>query len=347
MFEDVTVESIKAAILTDAGAELETREGSFLDSMAGPAALEIWKVYQSLSALVSIAFPDDTSGGYLDIEGAKYGITRKSGTKARAVMTLSGTAGTVVPAGTVFLTSGSLEYTLLEAVALTGGADTGTVEAAEVGDEYNVEAGTITQMVVTIPGLSTWTNAAAEGGTDQETDDALYLRIEAYRSKPATSGNAYHYEQWALEVDGVGKVQVLPLADGPGTVTVLVADSNLEPAVETIVDAVAAHIEEERPIGAAVTVAAPEALAVAVAATVTIDGTTDLETVQAALEDSLSAYLKGLVFDAETILYNRVAYLLLSIDGVTDYSALTVNGGTANVSIPDGSIPVLGEVTVI
>ena len=41
VFEDITPESIKAAILAEAGESLETREGSFLDSMAGPAALEI------------------------------------------------------------------------------------------------------------------------------------------------------------------------------------------------------------------------------------------------------------------------------------------------------------------
>ena len=34
MFEDITPESIKTAILAEAGESLETREGSFLDSMA-------------------------------------------------------------------------------------------------------------------------------------------------------------------------------------------------------------------------------------------------------------------------------------------------------------------------
>ena len=115
MFEDITPESIKAAILAEAGESLETREGSFLDSMAGPAALEIWKVYQAMNAVVSIAFVDESSGGYLDLEGAKYGITRKPGAKARCTMTLTGTAGATVPAGTVFVTPGGLEFALTEA----------------------------------------------------------------------------------------------------------------------------------------------------------------------------------------------------------------------------------------
>ena len=187
MFEDITPESIKAAILAEAGESLETREGSFLDSMAGPAALEIWKVYQAMNAVVSIAFVDESSGGYLDLEGAKYGITRKPGTRARCAMTLSGTAGATVPAGTVFVTPGGLEFALTEAVVLTGSGDAGTAEAAEVGGAYNVEAGELSQMAATLPGLSSWTNGPAAGGTDPESDGALYGRIHAYLSRPATS----------------------------------------------------------------------------------------------------------------------------------------------------------------
>ena len=238
MFEDITPESIKAAILAEAGESLETREGSFLDSMAGPAALEIWKVYQAMNAVVSIAFVDESSGGYLDLEGAKYGITRKPGTRARCAMTLTGTAGATVPAGTVFVTPGGLEFALTEAVVLTGSGDAGTAEAAEVGGAYNVEAGELSQMAATLPGLSSWTNGPAAGGTDPESDGALYERIHAYLSRPATSGNAYHYEQWALEVAGVGAARVFPLWNGAGTVKVVLVDGGMEPASAEIVAAV-------------------------------------------------------------------------------------------------------------
>ena len=47
-----------------------------------------------------------------------------------------------------------------------------------------------------------------------------------------------------------------------------------------------------------------------------------------------------------TLLYNRVLALLLSIGGVDNFSALTVNGGTEDLVIPAGAIPVLEEVTV-
>lgn len=41
-----------------------------------------------------------------------------------------------------------------------------------------------------------------------------------------------------------------------------------------------------------------------------------------------------------------VAFLLLSIPGVVDYTALTLNGGTENLTIPADTLPVLKGVTV-
>lgn len=346
MFESITPESIKAAILAKAGDNLETREGSFLDSMAGPAAVEIWKVYQAMNAVISIAFPDESAGGYLDLEGAKYGITRKPGTRARCTMTLTGTAGSTIPAGTVFLTLEGLEFTLLEDVLLTGGSDTGTAEATEIGSAYNVEGGAITRMVTTVTALSAWTNASATGGTDQESDAALYERIRDFRSRQATSGNAYHYEQWAMEVAGVGGAKIFPLWNGAGTVKVVLVDADMEPASSEIVAAAAAHIEEERPIGATVTVAAAQSLSIHVAAKLTLDGSTTLPEVKAVFASELDAYLKTLAFRTSILRYNQVAYLLLSLPGVLDFTSLTLNGGTGNVSIGAEQVPALGEVTL-
>lgn len=346
MFESITPASIKAAILAEIDTDLNTGEGSFLSDLVTPVAMEIWKCYQSLNALIPIAFVDESSGGYIDLECAKYGITRKAGTKAAAAMTFSGTSGTVIPAGTAFLTAGGLEFDLTAAVTLASGTGSGTVEASTAGDAYNVGAGEITNMVTAIAGLSSFSNAAATGGTDEEADTALVSRLTTYRQKPATSGNAYHYEQWALETDGVGAAKVTPLWDGAGTVKVLIAGSDMGPVDSSVVTACAAAIEENRPIGATVTVESAEALTINVAATVTIDGTTTKAAVQTAFSAALETYLQSISFVKYTLLYNRIAYMLLDIAGVTDYSVLTVNGGTVNITIGDDQVPVVGTVTV-
>lgn len=346
MFEDMTPERIKKSIMDAAGLTFEKREGGFLDQLLGPVSLELWKVYQSLAALVPIAYVDESSGGYIDLRCAEYGITRKAGTKARAKMRLTGKAGAVVPAGTAFLTDGGLEFDLIEAVTLTGGADVGEVLAVAVGEQYNITAGELEQMVVTLPGLESWSNEGAAGGTDPETDAALVGRLYDFLQRPATSGNAYHYEQWAKAVDGVGAARVTPLWKGAGTVKVLVVGPEMGPVTSDVAEAVAEAIESQRPVGATVTVESAAGLPVNVSAAVATDGSVTAAQVQAEFSSKLESYLKSVAFREYTLLYNRVAFLLLEIDGVTDYTSLKINSGTGNVVIGAEQVPVLGEVTV-
>jgi uncharacterized phage protein gp47/JayE len=347
MFDDITPESLRAAILANLADTWQTREGSFAANLAAPAALEIWKCYQALAGMVGMFYVDEGSGGYIDLAAANFGIARKAGTRAEAAMTFSGTAGTVIPAGTAFLTEGGTEFDLADAVTLDGaGAGGGTARAAEIGADGNVPAGSLTRMITTISGLDGWTNAAAEGGTDGESDADLCARYYDRLQTPATSGNAYHYRQWALAVSGVGDARIFPLWNGAGTVKVLLVGPDKAPVDSAVVSAAAAYIEEQRPIGAAVTVASAEGVAIDAACTVTLDGSVSAADVQTAFAAALKSYLQSVAFSGGAVLYNRVAYLLLSVSGVTDYTSLTVNGGTANVELTEDQVPVPGEVTV-
>lgn len=363
MYENQTVEAVKARILSaireDQG--LSSMAGGFADGVSGPVAEEISRVYQAISAVPSMLFVDESSGGYIDLVGRQYyNITRRSGTRAYCDITFTGTPGLTIPAGTAFLTAGGLSFALMTQVVLgDAGTGFGRLEAAQVGSAYNVEAGTVNRMYVNLPGLTGYTNEAAEGGTDEESDAALLARIQERVQRPPTSGNGYQYRQWALEVPGVGNAKVVELADGPGTVAVTLVDSNYDEPSEEIVTAAEAHINEERPIGAAVTVAAAQALAVTVAATVTLSAGADRAAVKATFEQALNDHLRTLIDEkfstvyydpdddtAYTLLYNRVLAILLTIPGVVDFTALTVNGSTADVTIQPDQIPILGEVTV-
>ena len=219
------------------------------------------------------------------------------------------------------MTAGGLSYALMAAVALgPEGTGRGRLEAAEAGSAYNVEAGAIDRMYVNLTGLTDYHSEAAAGGTDAESDAALLARVRERVQRPPTSGNGYQYRQWAMEVAGVGSAKVVELPGGPGTVGVTLVDSNDRAPSEEIVEAVTAHIEEERPIGAAVTVTAAGKYG--------------------------AVYYKPADDQPYTLLYNRVLALLLNVEGVENFASLTVNGGTADVTIQAGEIPVLGEVSV-
>jgi uncharacterized phage protein gp47/JayE len=346
MYESLTTEEIKSNILNRIPIDIDVREGSFTNDMISGVAYEIWKLYQSLDSLIPIVFVDETSGEYIDKRCAEYGIMRKTGSKAITALSFIGTDGTVIPGGKVFLTAEGLEYITDTAVTIVSGSATVTAKAAEIGDLYNVTAGVISKQYANLSGITSVTNVAATGGTDPESDAALVARLYTYLQKSATSGNAAHYRQWALEVDGIGNAKITPLWDGPGSVRVLVVGSDNEPLDSAIVENCAAHIEENRPIGVAVTVVSAEGLEINVDAVVTIESSTTTETVQQRFETALSNYLKSIAFEKYVVAYNRIAYILLDIEGVIDYTLLVVNGDIENIVVAENQIPIIGAVEV-
>lgn len=362
MFEDRTTENLKKEALAEISPALgiSTMAGSYADAVAGPLAQAVSRLYQTLPAVVSMLFIDPASGPFIDLVARDYhGLTRRAGTKARCAITLTGTAGTVIPAGTVFLTAAGLQFSLLATTVLSAaGSALGTLESEREGTVYNVPAGAIDRMFVNLSGLDSYTNTQGEGGADPESDEALYNRVDEARKRPAASGNGWDYRRWALEVDGVGEVKVVELWDGPGTVGLTVTDSAFRAPSEKIVRAVLDHVLENKPIGAAPTVTAAREVKVSVTAQVATLGTT-AEAVQEELETRLREHFRSMIqtkyrtiyYGPEedgpyTLMFNRVLALLLSIDGVDIFTGLLVNGGTEDITIPADSIPVLGEVAV-
>lgn len=346
MYENLTVEEVKNDILSRLTSDIDVREGSFFNDMISSAAHEIWKTYQSLDAVVPIVYVDETSGEYIDKRCAEYGITRKQGTKATTILTISGTDGTVVPKSKVFMTANELEFLTDEEVTITGGLVTVIATSIQIGEIYNVAAGTIIRQFVNLKGLTSVTNNEATGGTNEETDTSLVTRLYTYMQSPSTSGNSNHYKQWALEVDGVGDAKIIPIWNGPGTVKVLIVGNDKEPVDGTIASNCLDHIEDIRPIGATVTVESATGLNINVTASISIDASTTLSTVQDTFVTALRTYLKNIAFDTYTIVYNRISYILLDINGVIDYTSLVVNGGTENITIGSEQVPVIGSVVI-
>ena len=350
-YESHTPESIKKAILSELEGTVEIREGSFSNHLASPAAYQLWLVYQLVPWLMQLVFPDETGGELIDLQAADFGLTRTPGVKARVTLeftALMATASPSVPAGTTVVTRDGLKFITLEDAGWSGGVGTALAEAAEIGRIYNVEADAITVMSRNVAGVSYCTNpAAAYGGADEETDVAFLARYKEYLQRPISSGNKNHYIAWAKEVSGVAYDQCVPIWDGPGTVKVIVAGPDKELVDEDVIGEAADHIEAERPIGADVTVVTVSELAVNVSATVTLTAGVTAQAVQAELEASLAEMLLELPFGEATLVrWSRCLALLLDCEGVEDYSAFTVNGGTTNLSVTQEQTPVVGTVTI-
>lgn len=349
MYEDITPEQIQKQIRERTDATCLTGEGSYFELHTKPVAYVLSEFYHKLDALIPIAFVDETSGIYIDKRAGEFGITRKPGYQATVTLTLTGAQGCTIPARTAFTTEDGLRFETLLSVTLgmTGTADV-PATAVECGTQYNVPAGAITRPVQAVSKLDTVTNTqAAQGGMNEESDAALLARLYAHWREPATSSNRYHYEHWALEVVGIGAARCLEVWNGPGTVKVIVADMEIRPVGQQLVEQVAAYIEERRAVGAQVTVESVTGVEIAITAVVVLQEGAALQTVKTDFQAAIQAYIAQTAFDHPFLSYNRIAFLLMGVDGVRDYTALTLNGTQDNIDLQLGQVPVLASVEVM
>lgn len=348
LFEGLTPEIVLERILNRMDpARLQTREGTYVYDQAAPIAREIWRLYMTLDELIDAFYINAFSGPYIDAHGALFNVVRREGTKAACEITMAGTAGAVIPAGTAFYTEDGLEYGLASDVTLRDGTGGGLLRATSVGQKYNVGAGSVVQILRNVRGLDSFECGEATGGTDPEDDESLFQRVDERRKRPATSGNVQHYREWALSVDGVGAVRVTPLWMGNGTVKVLIAGYDRLPVDDTVVARCAAYIETKRPIGAKVTVASARAELVRVSARLVALPSVSRAAVQERLRELVEEYLAETAFEEFTVYANRIGALLMSIDGVVDYQDLLVNGQEGNLELGSDSVPVLEEVALV
>lgn len=293
-------------------------EGSFTYDMLAANAIEFAKTEIELEEAYKAAFADTAEGEYLTKRAAEYGVLRKTATKARGVLTARGTG--TIPRGTLFMTETGTRYAAVEEKVISGSGAV-PVEAVEDGAGGNTAAGTVTKIPMSIPGITAVTNEKEiAGGYDEESDAELRARYLVIVRTPATSGNKYHYYNWAMSVPGVGACRVLPLWNGAGTVKVLVIGADHKAAPAELIEKVRTYIEDVRPIGATVTVASPVPKQVRI--TANIAGTWD----KAAFIADVNAYIRRKSFDLRYLSAAQVGDILMNQTSVVDYENLLLNG---------------------
>lgn len=297
--------------------------------------------------------PENLSGNELDrYIYPRSGLERKAATFAHGSLTVTG-SGTV-PVGMLFESGGGVQYAATDTVAIDG-EGTVPVTCTLDGAVGNLPAHSVKQMPVTVQGIASCDNPEPiGGGYAEESDSEYYARYLVVLRTPATSGNIYHYVQWALEVAGVDHVKVFPRVQGVNTVDVVIADNAGQPASPALVKSVQDYIDPDSegagrgqaPIGAQCFVTAATGKAITVSCTVSKSGTADEESVTAAIKSAVADYLASTVFAQSYVSYGQIAAAILSAEGVVDFEGLAVGGGTSNIAVGERECPVLGEVTI-
>lgn len=208
-------------------------------------------------------------------------------------------------------------------------------------------------------------------GDDVETDEALRERlISALRERPF-GGNVADYKRVVRAIDGVGDLQVYPTWDGGGTVKLSIIGADWMPASVQLVETVQTTVDPPpnqglgygtAPIGAKVTVVAPETVAVNVSAVLTLRAGYTVEQMQALVEEAVGGYLLDIRRDWATpdadrltnytcwVYLARVISAILSVPGVLNATSVMLNGGANDLQLVETGltqqVPILGEVSL-
>lgn len=330
---------------------IDDMPGGFPYDFTMPTAIEKSELIQfHLVRTLMLMFPQYAWGDWLDLHAAAAGIERRPAGYASGSVTVTGDPGTVIPDGAIFCTEATDSTPALEyaadsmAIIPESGSVTVEVTAVEAGRESNTKKNTVVFALTSIKGLSTVNNPDdITGGTDVESDEDLLERIEEenFRDGATFIGNDSDYIRWAKEVVGVGDCIVVPTWNGPGTVKLIIVDSNGEPANARLIEAVYDHIVSPHDRSLRLLPTACAELTVEAATTKKIsytctglvyDDTTDIPTIvsqfkELVMKEYSEAKVEGI------LVYNQVRPLITDIPGVSDFDTFLMNGAEENIPL--------------
>lgn len=363
--EEADADALQEDMMDNLPDDIDDMPGGFPYDFTMPTAILVSEMVQeSLLRVLQQMFPQTAEGEFLGYHAAEARLARKEATYSTGTITITGTAGTVVPAGSTVSTATSddaeaIEFTTDEDVTI---GDSGTVDAkitaVEPGKGSNVNKETVTFLIDTVKGVDNVLNAeATTGGTDEEDDETLRARIEAANATSGKSwvGNDSDFVRWATEVSGVGDCIVVP-ADtaGSSTVKLVLIDSNGVPASDAICQAVYNHIVSPNDRSKRILATGNCKLIVGPAVTVTINYSCTgikydktLTSIDQIVED-YKALVTAEYTEAKAtgiLYYNQLRGHITEISGVIDFDTFTVNGKTENVNLTQEQYGTTGTVT--
>lgn len=357
-----SADTIHKRMINAAPSDISTLEGDFFWDNTRPGAEEIAMLKQMIiSRYLKIFFPQFSYEQYLELIGDFKGIDRKNPTTAIGIVKVEGISGVEIDKGKIFSTvsndeNNSIEFVTLEKKYIDNtGVTYVRVQCTQPGIIGNVLKGSVSVLVTPINGVSKITNEEDfTNGVDIESDDDLRERILLRDRNPSTSGNKYHYKEWALQVPGVGDAKVFPRWITKSGVKVVIVDTEKKATEQVLVDSVYNHIESVRPCGADVTVISAKEVELNIKARISIDSNISIDDAKSNFSKSLEIYLKKMIetfFDDKStgptyISIAKVGSILLTTDGVLDYAELTINEASSNVTIESDEIPIIGNISV-
>lgn len=353
-YKEQTFENIMKRMLSKIPDNLDKREGSIIYDALAPACAEMTELYIELDNILELAFTETSNGKWLEMRCAEQGIYRKEAVKAQRV----GIFNVKVPIESRFSID-NVVYKVIKEIDTTGEDKQYVLECEKAGEIGNTPIGNLLPLNYIDHLESAILSDILVSGTEEESDEALKLRYKQNSEQAPTSGNVFHYMQWAKEVKNVGAARVIPVWDGANTVKVLIVDGDLQQASDEIVNSVQEHIDPNitglgkgtAPIGCKCTV--ESALKTPINISAHINGV-EVSKVLNIFKSKVELYFKDLIKqkwqsgEEYSASYAKIGALLLECiveAGGIDYNNLLINDVIANVELND-NVPALGSVVL-
>lgn len=329
-------------------------EGSFTYDNLSSVANELAKFYSyEAGTLLDRIHIDTATGEDLDRLGRlEHGIPRLEATFEEAKFKIFGDKGKAVADGIGIKSEETESIFYIKGNYVIGdpGVVMATGIAAGKGSGYRLYPGAKLKFLERYTGLTkVEIDTASSGGYDRESDESYRKRIHEAEANVVGYGNIAWYKATAKSVAGVGKVKVIDLARGPGTVDVLIVAEGNEAANEALVKKVKDVIENNRLAGADVIVKAANTYPIDINATIRIKAGANIEDVKTAFKAALNAYFSDLDFDTslkQRISYAKILGLLLNIANVADVDNMIMNKRTESIDIEPGSFPIISGINI-
>ena len=358
-------------MLAELPSNIDTSQGNHVYNLTRPSALIAAKVCEFIAPeIIKLIFPEWSYGSFLDRHAKARNIFRRAATAANGYITITVSAETTIPAGSLFATASindepSVFYQTLEEVTIPKDASVQVpIECTETGIVGNTQAGTIVLVASKLTNVSAVVNEEdITGGTEEEDDATLYARIDEYDRTQGDSyvGNIADYKRWATSVDGVGEATILSATDDSGTVTIILTDLNGDPATKGLCDSVYNYIMKPddpynrlAPVNAILEVKPPDTMPICIKATIELKAEANIQDVSSAFMASVALYLPT-ALDEKEVKYTKICNILGDTAGVNDYKDVLIGAkvegavtyGTSNIPITDVQLPIINEEDLI
>ena len=327
---------------------LDNREGSIIFNALAPAALELAIMYTELDNTLRESFVNTASREYILMGCRDMGMD---------ISVFEASAGTHKGEFNVEVPIGSrwncdlYNYDVSEYLGVENGYHTYRMVCDTVGVAPNNTVGDLTAITDSPTGLSyaKVTECLIEGeneSTDDEIRDAYYEYVNA----TASDGNIGQYTIWCEGYDGIGNYKIFPLWNGANTVKVSILSVTNNAASEELISDFQEYLDPGTtgmgdgvaPIGAFVTVTTANEVPISISADVKMKaGYTET----ANLDTAMREFFSSIAYEKSTVAYLNVGAAILNVEGVDTVSNLLINGETADITLDNEEIPVLGTTT--